>query len=268
MEQITPNSAAAVRRMCLLTVLVASIGFALGSFLLTPLYISFASNVVYAEAWWVFILYYLTEEGLLDLAVFAVCYTAAIYAVWQGGLKKALRVPLAFVLLTLGRFVVNFFMTAITDSALPTLDKFLSFDLPYIGTLFLLEVLQYVLVIAIALVAKHRFARKREYLEACATLEGKEAAPAAPLLPFTRLLALRNPLQRSVFFMALLVALLRLGGHLIYQLTLLVETGRGDGSLVMILDLVSDLFIGVILYFVAMLLINRFYLKDTESAEA
>ena len=139
MEQITPQSSATVRRMCRLTVLVASIGFAIGSFILSPLYITFASDVVYADAWWLFILYYLTEEGLLDLAVFAICYPAAIYAVWQVGLNRAIRVPVAFALLTLGRFLVNFFMTTVMDSARPTLDDFLTFDLPYIGALYLLE---------------------------------------------------------------------------------------------------------------------------------
>lgn len=267
MEQITPNSSALVRRACRLTVLVASIGFALGSFLLSPLYIMFASDVVYADAWWVYVLYYLTEEGLLDLAVFAVCYPAAVYAVWKVGLKRAIRVPVAFALLTLGRFVVNFFMTSITDSALPSMDNFLSFDLPYIGTLYLLEMLQYALVIAIALLAKRRFFRKQEYLEACAVLEGKEAPSVAPMLPFNRLLALKNPLQRSVLFMALTVFLLRFAGHQIYQLTLLVETGRTDGALIFALDLISDIFVGVIFYFVGMLLINRFHEKD-EAAES
>ena len=267
MEQITPNPSAAVRRMFRLTVLVASIGFALGSFILSPLYIMFASDVVYADAWWVFVLYYLTEESLLDLAVFAVCYPAAIYAVWQAGLKRAIRVPVAFALLTLGRFVVNFVMTTITDSALPSLEDFLTFDLPYIGALYLLEILQYILVIALAILVKHRADRKREYLEACAILEGKTIAPAAPLLPFHRLLALKNPLQRSVFYMALTVFLLRFASHQIYQLTLFFETGSSDGLLIMALDLISDVFIGFILYFVAMLLINRVYLKDA-AAEA
>ena len=267
MEQITSNPVATVRRMRRLTLLVASIGFALGSFLLSPLYISFASNVVYADTWWVFILYYLTEEGLLDMAVFAICYPAAIYAAWQVGLKRSIRVPLSFALLTLARFIVNFFMTAVTDSALPSPEEFLSFDLPYIGGLFLLEMAQFALVLTVSLLVKRRFLRKREYLEACAILEGKTVAPAEPLLPFIRLLPFKNPLQRSAFYMALTVFLLRFAGHQIYQMTLFLQTGRSDGLLIMVLDLISDIFIGVILYFVAMLLMNRFHRKDSEGEE-
>ena len=265
MEQITPNSSAMVRRMWRLTVLVASIGFAIGSFLLSPIYVTFASDVVYADAWWVFILYYLTEGGFLDLAVFAICYPAAIYAAWHVGLKQSARIPVTFALITLGRFLVNFFMTTVMDSALPSLVDFLTFDLPYIGALYFLEMLQYALVIGIALLVKRRFFRKREYREACAILEKKELEPLAPFLPFNRLLGLKNPLQRSAFYMALLVFFLNFAQHQIYQITLYIYTGRSDGLLIMILDLITDLFIGVIFYFVAMLLMNRFHMKDMES---
>lgn len=262
MEQLTPSCRSAVRRMCGLTVLVAAVLYALNSFVLSPVYIKFASDIVYADTWWVYVLYYLTEEGLLDLTVFAVCYPAAIYAVWCAGLKRAIRVPVAFALLTLARFVVNFFMTAITDSALPDIEEFLAFDLPYIGALYLLEMLQYALVIAMTLAVKHRYLRKREFLEAEAMLDGKTAAPEAPLLPFTRLISVKNPLQCSALLMALLVFVLRFASHQIYQITLFVQTGRSDGLLVMVLDILSDIFVGVIFYFAALLLISRFYGKD------
>ena len=64
-------------------------------------------------------------------------------------------------------------------------------------------------VIAIALWVKRRYLRKQEYLEACAILEKKELAPLEPMLPFTGLFSLKNPLQRSTFYMALTVFLNR-----------------------------------------------------------
>jgi len=271
MEKITPNPAASrdlVRRLCRLTILVASIGFAIGSFLLSPLYITFVSDVVYADTWWVYILYYLTEGDVLAHAVYAVCYPAAIYAAWHAGLKRSIRIPVSFALITLARFLVNFFMTTVMDSALPSMEDFLTFDLPYISALYLLEMLQYTLVIAIALLVKRRFFRKREYREACAIPERKELEPLAPMLPFDRLFALKNPLQRSAFYMALLVFLLRFAGHQIYQMTLYLQTGRSDGILIMILDMIADLFVGVILYFVALLLMNRFHAKTAEREAA
>ena len=266
MEQLTQSSRYAVRRMCGLTVLVAAVLYALNSFILSPLYIKFASDIVYADAWWVYILYYLTEEGLLDLAVFAVCYPAAIYAVWRAGLKLAIRVPVAFALITLARFVVNFFMTAITDSALPDMNEFLSFDLPYIAVLYLLEMLQYALVIAMTLLVKRSYLRRRAYREAEALVADKKADPEAPLLPFTRLVSMKNPLQCSAFLMALWMLITRVAMHQIYQLTLFIQTGSSDGLLIMVLDLISDIFVAVIFYFAALLLISRFDAKDQAAA--
>jgi len=83
-----------------------------------------------------------------------------------------------------------------------------------------------------------------------------------PLFPFVRLVSAKNPLQLSALLMALVVFLLRFGSHQIYQLTLYTHTGYTDGLLVMVLDLFADIFVGVIFYFVALLLLSRFHRKE------
>lgn len=266
MEQSTLNPRLSVRRMCRLTVLVSVICYAVSSFVLAPIYIQFASNIVYAEAWWVYLLYYLTEEGLIDLVVFAVCYPATMYAVWQAGLKQAIRVPVAFSLITLGKFLVNFFMTSIVDGALPTASEFLHFDLPYIGALYVLEILQYALVIGLVLLLKRRYENKCAVADAEALLHESKTAPSEPLFRFNRLLGLKNPVQLSAFLTALLIFIARVIQHQIYQYTLYVTSGYTDGLFIMVLDLISDLFIAVMLYFAALLLLSRFYRKDCEAA--
>ena len=266
MEPITPNTRLSVRRMCRLTVLVSAICFAITSFVLAPIYIKYASDIMYAEAWWVYLLYYLTEEGLMDLVVFAVCYPATIYAVWQAGLKQAIRVPISFALITLGRFIANFFMTSIVDGALPNAGEFFSFDLPYIGVLYLLEMLQYALVILLTVLVKRRYERKREEV---ALLSAADAtAPTSTLFAFTRLLSVKNPVQLSALLMATVLFVLRVAQHQIYQYTLYMTSGYTDGFVIMALDLISDIFVAVIAYFVALLLLSRFYRKDTEAIRA
>jgi hypothetical protein len=266
MEPITPNTQLSVRRMCRLTVLVSAICFAFTSFVLAPIYIKYASDIMYAEAWWVYLLYYLTEEGLMDLVVFAVCYPATIYAVWQAGLKQAIRVPVSFALITLGRFIANFFMTSIVDGALPGAGEFFSFDLPYIGVLYLLEMLQYALVILLTVLVKRRYERKRE--EAALLSVAETTAPASALFAFTRLLSVKNPVQLSALLMAVVLFVLRVAQHQIYQYTLYITSGYTDGFVIMALDLISDIFVAVIAYFVALLLLSRFYRKDTEAIRA
>lgn len=261
MEQTTHNTQGIVRRMCGLTLIVSGLCFGVSSFLLTPLYIQLASNIAYADAWWTYILYYLTSEGLIDLTVFAVCYPAAMYTVWHAGFKGGIRVPVAFSLVTLGKFVVNFFMTAITDSALPDAQEFLTADLPMIGGMYLLELVQYALPILFTLWLKRRY-EMREGIWGTEEDEVDLFTSCAPLFTFNRLISFKNPVQLAAFLMGAVVFAFRFAMHQIYQYTLYITSGYTDGLFVMVLDFVSDLFVAVILYFVALLLFARFYRKD------
>ena len=261
MDSLTPEKSLSVRRMRRLTVLVSALCFGLTSFVLAPVYLHFAPDILYADTWWVNLLYYLTEEGLLDLVAFAVCYPAAIYAVWRAGFKGALKVPVAFALMTLGKFVVNYFMTSIVDGALPGISEFLSFDLPYIGVMYLLEMAQYAAVIFLALRIKARHERRLAEAE----LTGNGGVTAASFT-FDRLLSLKNPVQRAAFFSAILLFAVRVVMHQIYQYTLYVTSGYTDGVVAMVLELFADLFVGVIVYFAALLLLARFARKDAETA--
>ena len=264
-----PDSRLSVRRMTRLTVLMSAVCFAISSLVLSPIYIRFASDVVYADTWWVYLLYYFTEEGLVDLAVFAVCYPAAIYAVWQAGLKRAIRVPVAFSLITLVKFILNFFMTSIVDGALPDISAFLSVDLPLIGAMYLLEILQYVLVILCTLAVKRRYMQKQMAIAENAQHRHSEATRFHDeLFPFTKLLSAKNPIQLSALWMTVMVLGARILMHQIYQYTLYIHTGSTDGLLVMALDLISDVFVAALLYFAALLLLSRFHRRDTESAVA
>jgi hypothetical protein len=58
----------------------------------------------------------------------------------------------------------------------------------------------------------------------------------------------------------------RFVSHQIYQYTVYLTSGYSDGLLVMVLDLIADLFVGVIFYFAAVLLFSRFHRKDTAAA--
>ena len=262
MESTTPDTRLSVRRMYRLTVLVSVICFAITSFVLAPLYVFFEPNILYSETWWVYLLSYLTEEGMVDLAVFAVCYPATMYAVWRAGFKGALRIPVAFSLITLGKFMVNFFMTAIVDGALPDASEFLSFGLPYIGALYLLEIAQYAVVILLTRWVKRRHERRLAEAE---LLKESASAPAARFT-FDRLISVKNPVQLSAMLVAAFLFAVRVIMHQIYQFSLYITSGYTDGWAFMLLEFFSDLFVAVILYFVALLLLSRFYRKDVEAA--
>ncbi len=252
---------AVVRRMLRFTLLVAAIGFGLRAIVLSPIYIRFASDVAYADDWWVILLYYLTDGGLCDLTVFALCYPATLYAIWVAGFKRAVSVPVLYAILTVVKFILNFIMSCITDSALPQFSDFVSGDLPIILAMVLLELLQYALMILIMIIWRSRY-ENRVALAAAATELGRDMPPPLPAFPLRRLVDMKNPVQGTAFLTALILFIGRLAMHQIYQYALYITSGYTDGIVVMLVDLLLDIFISVLFYFSFLLLLPRFHEKN------
>lgn len=259
-------------RMCRWTLLVSGIGFGLCSFLFAPLFVRFASDIAYQDTWWVYLLYCLTDGGLLDIAVVLLAYPATLYAVWELGLRGAARVPISFALMTLAKYTVNFLFPALTyEGVLPSWSSFTRFDLPIMLANYALEMLQFGLVILCAVLVKRRYDRKQAEAYAYAELNEEETQEeteeeADRIFPFTRILSVKNPVQLSALLAAGVVFILRTAMHQIYQYTLYLNGGT-EGILVMAMDLLADLFIAVILYFSVLLLTSRFHERGAEASE-
>ena len=243
-----------------LTLLVAGLGFAVKALLLHPLYIQLATNITHMNGWYTTILYYLIDGGLIDLAIIAVCYPAAAYAVWFKGLKGGKRVITAFTLLTLGKFVANYIMDILTYSGLPRLNEFLT-DIPPILLMLVLELVPYAAVVAVTAVAKARFDRMAEL--AAYESELTETTKPAPILPFAKLVSLRNPLQLASFVGALAIFLTREVSYHVYQITLLNNFGSTDGWADMLVTLLADAALGILIYFAAVLLLPHIHSKES-----
>ncbi len=258
----------AVKRMTTVILLAAGIGFFLKAVLLSPLYVHYYSNSLYRDAWWIKVLYYIvTGGGLLDLATFALCYSATIYAVWEAGLKRSIRVPLIYAGLTVLKFVVNFLMVGITDSALPAPDDFFSVDLPVLLAQIGLELLHYILIILATLLCK------RSYRNRIRTAEGMLLLPIAqrvdypmppPPFPFTRLLSVKNPLQLAAILSAIVLLVGRTVNHLVYQIDLYMRYGVSDGWIIMLGDFIADICIATLFYFVHLLLLDHFHKRESQ----
>ncbi len=252
----------AVSRILKLVTLVAALGFGIKAIILHPLYIQLASNITYLNAWYTNILYYLIDGGLIDLAVFAVCYPATAYTVWKDGLKASRPVIAAFSLITLCRFLLNYIMSALTDTGIPDIDEFLR-DLPPILMMLALELLQYAIIIALICLASRRYENRVH--NAALRAELTETETPAPVFPFVKLLSLKNPLQFTAFFTSVLLFLSREVGYHVYEITLYVNFGSTDGWADMLVNLIGDAVIAVLIYFAAILLLPRFHSKESDS---
>lgn len=251
------------------TALWAGVCFVLCSLILTPIYLRYATDVAYMNTWWVYILYCLTDGGLLDLAAIALCYPASVYVLWRMGFRRSVSVPLTFAGMTLAKYVVNFVFPALTyEGSFPDGNTFFGFDLPIMLANYGLEMLQFAVVLLLAHLFRRAYLRRAWIEQAQASEDGENFIPTDPdtgvLFSFRRLLGLKNPVQLAALLGAAVVSCSRIAMHQIYEYTLFLFNGATDGLLIMVLDLVGDLFIGVLLYFIALLLFARFFRKETE----
>ena len=260
----TPQARNTVKRACIATALIAGIGYALLSVLLYPLYIQLNSNVAYADTILTDLLYLLTDGEMLNVAICILCYPFTLYAIWRTGLKKSLPVVAMFASIDLLRFVVNFFMTALTDGALPDSADFLAFDLPFMAGNYGLEMLLYACVILCALLC--RMARIRT-LEAEAFQAGADqiSHPLDGLLPLSGLFALKNPFLLSAFFSGIVLFLFRFSAHFInglYEAVAVTNIALPLFLLTVAVDLVLDLLVGCLLYFSILYFASQLHRKE------
>ncbi len=249
-----------LRRLLKLVLLVSVLGFGIKALLLHPVFIQLDANVIHKYAWYTTILYYLIDGGLVDLSVFAVCYPAALYAVWKDGLKRAISLPLAFSLVTVGKFLVNYLMSMLTEGAFRLSGQEILKDGGMILIMLLMELAQFWIPIAALCLLKRRYDER----VAAATLRSEltETTSPAPVLPIAHLLSFRNPLQFSALLYSIIMFLgLEISYHT-YQMTLYDYYGETDGWMSMLVNLMMDLAFGVALYFIALLLFNCFHSRE------
>ena len=253
-ESVAP---AAGKQMRKLVLLASCIGFGLYSLLLAPLYTQLSVDVVYQEAVITYIVYYLMCAA--EIATYYVIFPAILYAVWRKGVWGSRSVWITAVIAVICKYLLNFFMTCLSDGSLPSWDVFVRSDIPFIIPNLLMEEAQF----AVLLLLSGLIIRARKSKWQTAKLLNEEADDQRALaFPISKILSFKNPLQASAFLFSLLLFLARAFMHLWYQLTLLVYTGSFEGGLVLTVDLISDLFLAGIAYFVMLLFLSSFDRKE------
>ncbi len=244
--------AAACRRMTRWVLIVSAIGIIIYSMILAPLETQMAANVLYNGSIWLTVIYLLRQ--IIEPIVFFMVYPALFYALWLGRWKGARGGILAFASLTLVKYIVNFAATCISDGALPGWNRFVKVDLPLILPTILLELLQHTLVVLIAVLVLYVYRR----IHSPATDDDDFLQSRVGVFPFSKMISWKNPLQLSTMLATLLMLAGRLIMHALYQLTLLFYNGATNGWKVIFFDVISDVVICMVGYFVMILLLSMF----------
>lgn len=255
------HAAEAVKKMQRLVLLASLVGFGLYSLVLAPLYTQLAADISYSEAPITYVLSY--ALSIAELATYFVAFPATIFAIWRRGFLGARSVWITFSAAILGKYIANFVMDCVMDGSIPAWSYFVSKDLPIMLPNFLLEWGQYALIIFMTTLILR--GRKRKW-QMDVLLDGKKAGDERSLaFPILKLFSLKNPVLASSFATALLLFLAKAFSHLMYQLAQLVYTGAFEGATVLTLDLVSDLLLAVVAYFVMLLLLSSFDRREMQA---
>lgn len=250
----------ALRRVMRFALIGELIFIALYAFLLNPLYTYFDADVLYADAWWL---------SLIGLAIdvseyvpFAILYPASIYTLWRGGWRRGWPIVLLSVGMTVLKFLINYAVGLYVDQGAFPSFELLADDASLILPSLLLELVQYGLVLGLTSLQLWLYRCRQADIAAEAALR-RITYEEPSVLPLTRFWERFNPVQRSLFDMALSLTVLSLFlRRLIYQLVLWDNFEKTDGVLQITVDVLGDLIMGLLLYLVGILLVNRFARRD------
>lgn len=249
-----------VRRTMLFVLLGELIFIILNAGVLNPLYTYFSADTLYQDAWWLNLIGLLID--ISEYIPFILLYPASIYALWRGGWRQGYPVFLLSAGMTICKFIANYAVdTYVQQGGLPSVELLLD-DAALILPSLALEMAQYAIILGLASLQFKLYRDRQSYATAEAALRQKPYAPPA-VLPMTRMLDLRNPVQRSLFDMAVAVTVLSLLlRRLTYQLVLYNYYGVTDGALQITVDILEDVLMGIVLYVLGVLVIDHLVARD------
>ena len=232
-------------------------------FVLAPLYVRFANDILYMTTGLPDLLSLLL--ALLDIAVFAIAYAVILYGVYRLPMRRVRGLLLIYGGAILYRNVVNLVMTYLTDG-IPVKDE-IGFDLISVLSYIVLEALQCALVVFIAHKVISNMRKQEEIrLAAAVKLKKQQYTPLLESFPFDRLFSFRRPVQKAAFLIALVPMGVKVLSRIVYDLGIGLPTSLSE-VLVMLLYYGADIVgYGLVLYALMLLMLSAFNKKDSAFA--
>ena len=216
---------------------------------LSPLTFKINSDVAYEDSYLPFALE--TVLQLVYLAIYVVTFSFITLAVLQGGGKRGGKCLLIFIGLTVFRYGLNIFCSYMYEGGIPSSSDRILSDLADGLLTASLDIFQaaFCLVITLWLVTSS----KKKYAAALkwAKKHGDESrAEQYNNMKWTSVFGLKNPVQLSLFLSACLIALTKVIGRMIYDISL-SEMGAAPTTAdipIMTAYYLSDLIFGLLIY--------------------
>ena len=162
-------------------------------FLLAPLYVRLANDILYMSTLWPDLLNLLLSVA--DIAVFAIAYAVILFAIYRFPMRHVRGILLIYGGSILYRNLGNLLMTYLVDG-IPVKDE-ISFDLFSVLAYIVLEALQCGLVVYISHKVISMMKKQEEIrIAAALKLSKKNYKPLVDSFPFDRLFSFKRPVQK------------------------------------------------------------------------
>ncbi len=233
------NTKATRKRLRLCVILTTLVLFGLSCFLLSPLYVSLSSNIVYSDS-------FITDlvnliNNIFYIAVYAICFSAFIYSVYKCTARRSVSLVIVYCVAVLLRYMANVAVQTFTDGVFPMLEDLYPTLLAYLFDL--ITAFAVLLIAHLSIKEIHTAKASRSYL------------------PFDKLYTSSNPLQKASLLTGILLASIKVLTRVVYDIGYGAPTSILD-LLRMIVYYLSDVLICVVIYLVSLLLIMYFDKKD------
>ena len=233
-------------------------------FLLAPLYVRLANDILYMTTVWPDLLNLLLS--IADIAIFAVSYAVILYTVYRFPLRRVRGVLLVYGGSILYRNVGNLVMTYLVDG-IPVKDE-ISFDLFSVLAYVVLEALQCAVVVYISHTVISMMKKQEEIrIAAALKLSKKSYKPLVESFPFDRLFSFQRPVQKAAFLIALVPMGVKVLSRIVYDIGIGLPADFAEVA-VMLLYYGADIVgYGLVLYALMLLLLSALNKKDSAFVE-
>jgi len=204
---------------------------------------------------------------LLHLIMFFTCYAATCFCLYRFPFKRSVPILAVFSVATVFKYSFNAVSEIIFAKILGFTVASGAAQRAFISITVQsgLELLQYATIILIAFFVF----KKHKYNEALAKKSAlklnKPYNERASVFPFTKILSLKNPLQRVAFISALTASLFRIVPRIYYDISQLLFFKiplTFEDHMWMLLYYSSDIIFGIFGYFIMIFIFNKFDTKD------
>ena len=219
---------------------------------LTPIYFTLSSNTLYREGAITLTLKYVMD--LLDIISFGSVYAAIIFSLVLLRKKTTVILSISYITTLILKIPARILMNIPIYGSIGTSEE-ITADLITLSFYFILEALQFFIVLIFASTIAKKYIRTIAFLD---SQKNKSKSLGEPILPIKKFINWYNPLLRASIFSSITVFLFRALSRLITDIGAGAPSSFGE-VLIIIINYLTDAVYGVVVYIIAIFVFNLLF---------